>query len=178
MALDTVIGHRKLTGADATALTISSMNAKINWANAQAYESPGAPPNGSDYVRLRDASGRYLSAAQLRDVSFQGASTLAPTPVEWEESATPPDATTSVSCGDVGNGSGPAALYSGCGDNLDRSIVRSVEVPASGASLTFDALWNTEEGWDYGFVQVSADGGKTWTSLATAETTTRVRSRP
>ncbi len=45
-------------------------------------------------------------------------------------------------------------------------------MPAGGASLTFDALWDAEEGWDFGFVQVSDDGGKTWTSLPTADTTT------
>jgi hypothetical protein len=173
MALDSVMGQRKLTGGDSRALSIASMNAKINWDNPQAYESPGAPPNGSDYVRLRDANGQYLSAQQLRSVTFQGSSTLEPTPVEWEESANPPDATAAdTTCGNIPTGTGPAALYSGCGENLDRSIVRQVSVPAGGGALTFDALWDTEPGWDYGFVQVSADGGKTWTSLSTADTTT------
>jgi bacillopeptidase F (M6 metalloprotease family) len=32
-------------------------------------------------------------------------------------------------------------------------------------------MWDTEEGWDFGFVQVSTDGGKTWHSLATEDTT-------
>ena len=169
MALDSALGSKAGPGSP---FSIASMNAKINWDNPQAYESPGAPPNGSDYVRLRGADGRYLSADQLRSISFDGASTLEPTPVEWQEDATPPAATTAATtCGDVPTGSGPAALYSGCGENLDRSIVRQVAVPASGGSLTFDALWDTEEGWDFGFAQVSADGGKTWTSLATADTT-------
>jgi len=173
LALDSVVGHRRLKSASARALSIGSMNAKINWDTAQAYDTPGAPANGSDYVRLRGADGQYLSAAQLRSITFDGATSLAPDPVEWEESATPPDATTdTTTCGNVGTGAGPAALYSGCGENLDRSIVRQVAVPAGGGSLTFDALWDTEPGWDYGFVQVSDDGGKTWTSLATADTTT------
>jgi hypothetical protein len=172
MALDSVIGHRKLTGASRRALSIASMNAKINWDNPQAYDSPGAPPNGSDYVRLRGANGGYLKASQLRSVTFNGASSLEPTPVEWEVAATPPDATTdATTCGNVGDGSGPAALYAGCGSNFDRSLVRQVSVPAGGASLTFDALWDTEPGWDFGFVQVSDDGGATWTSLSTADTT-------
>jgi hypothetical protein len=170
MALDSALGGRTSPQA---ALSIASMNAKINWDNPQAYDSPGAPPNGSDYVRLRGAGGSYLSAQQLRRVVFDGAKSLEPTPVEWEVAATPPDGTTAATtCGDTGSGAGPAALYSGCGENLDRSIVRQVSVPGSGALLTFDALWDTEPGWDYGFVQVSDDGGKTWTSLATADTTT------
>jgi hypothetical protein len=170
MALDSAMGRR---GGHRSPFSIASMNAKINWDTPQAYDTPGAAPNGSDYVRLRDGSGHYLSARQLHSLRFDGASTLEPTPVEWETAATPPDATSdATTCGDTGSGAGPAALYSGCGANLDRSIVRQVDVPGGGASLTFDALWDTEPGWDYGFVQVSDDGGKTWTSLPTADTTT------
>ncbi|MGO4258461.1 choice-of-anchor J domain-containing protein [Marmoricola sp. RAF53] len=172
LALDSVSGKKGPHGAKPWALQIASMNAKINWDNPQDYDSPGAPPNGSDYVRLRKANGAYLSARDLNKVTFSGAKGLEPTPVEWTEEATPPDATTAATtCGDVGAGGGPAALYSGCGENLDRSLVRSVAVPATGASLTFDALWDTEEAWDFAAVQVSTDGGKTWKSLATADTT-------
>jgi hypothetical protein len=173
MALDS-FAQRKHTirGGVFKWLTIASMNAKINWENAQAYNTPGAPPNGSDYVRLRKANGAYLAAKDLRSLTFDGSPTLEPTPVEWTESATPPNGTTAdTTCDAVATGSGPAALYSGCGENLDRSIVRSVAVPAGGATLSFDALWDTEDAWDYGFAQVSADGGKTWTSLATEDTT-------
>lgn len=170
MALDSALGRR---GGHRSPFSIASMNAKINWDTPQAYDTPGAPPNGSDYVRLRDGAGHYLSARQLQSIRFDGSSTLEPTPVEWEQAATPPDATTdATTCGNIGDGSGPAALWSGCGENLDRSIVRQVTVPGGGGSLTFDALWDTEPGWDFGFVQVSDDGGKTWTSLSTADTTT------
>lgn len=173
MALDSAIGkNRPMWGGSSYWLSIKSMNAKINWDNAEAYDTPGAPPNGSDYVRLRKANGSYYQARDLRSVAFNGSSTLPPTPVEWTAEVNPPDATTaSTTCGDVPTGTGPAALYAGCGENLDRSIVRQVAVPSTGASLTFDALWDTEEGWDFGYVQVSTDGGKTWHSLATADTT-------
>ena len=178
MALDAQIGRysnktpKPVWGGSAKVLSIASMNAKINWDNAQDYDTPGAPPNGSDYVRLRKANGSYYKASELRSVSFDGATTLAPTPVEWTAEADPPNATTdSTTCGDVPAGTGPAALYAGCGENLDRSIVRPVTVPTSGASLTFDALWDTEEGWDFGYVQVSSDGGRTWKSLPTGDTT-------
>ena len=85
--------------------------------------------------------------------------------MEWASDSTPPDGTTTdMSCGNaIPDGSGPQALYSGCGSNLDRSLVRSVSVPAGGGQLSFDTLYDTEEGWDFGFVQVSTDGGKTWT---------------
>ena len=49
---------RKLTGGRAADFTAKSLSSSINWGNTQAYDSPGAPPNGSDYVRLREAAGR------------------------------------------------------------------------------------------------------------------------
>jgi hypothetical protein len=46
---------------------------------------------------------------------------------------------------------------------------------SSGATLAFDTYYDIEAYWDYGFVQVSADGGQTWTSLANGSTTTLVQ---
>jgi len=128
----------------------------INWVNPHAYAAPGAPPNGADFVRLRDASGRYLRAKDLRSLAFDGATSIPGRPVEWVVDPAPPN-------GD------PAALYSGAGNNLDRTLVRSLSVPAGGGSLAFQAQWNVEEdpsgGWDFTFVQVSTDGGATYTSI-------------
>ncbi|MDP9491297.1 MAG: immune inhibitor A [Actinomycetota bacterium] len=129
---------------------------KVNWDNAHAYASPGARPNGADYVRLRDASGRYLRARDLHSLAFDGATSIPGRPVEWSVDPSPP------------NG-GPPALYSGAGNHLDRTIVRSLSVPAGGGSLAFQAQWNVEEdpsgGWDFTFVQVSTDGGATYKSV-------------
>ena len=48
----------------------------------------------------------------------------------------------------------------GAADDIDRSIVRSVSVPANGdRTLTFDTRYGIETGWDFGFVQVSTDDG-------------------
>ena len=129
----------------------------VNWDNPHAYGAPGAPPNGADFVRLRDESGRYLAARDLRSLSFDGATSMPGRPVEWVVDPSPP------------NGGSPA-LYSGGGNNLDRAIVRPVSVPSGGGSLAFEAQWNAEEdptgGWDFGFVQVSTDGGTTYKSVA------------
>jgi hypothetical protein len=176
MALDHALDQpgSSLTGAPKSEYVSPELDAKINWNNPQAYDTPGAPPNGSDYVRFRLAQQGvkyWLSAAETQQVTFKGAKTLEPKPVEWQVAANPPDSTDGVGCGDVPAGTGPAALYSGCGDDLDRAVVRSVSVPANGATLTFDALWQTEQDWDFGFVQVSDDGGATWHSLATQDTT-------
>lgn len=173
MALDAVLDKgSSLTGGSKRKFSAKSLNGQIKWTNPQSYNSAGAPPNGSDYVQLRDAAGTYLKARQLKSLSFVGTKTLTPDPVEWKAVTDAPDATTaSTSCGSPTPGA-VAALWSGCGPNLDRSIVQQVSVPAAGGQLSFEALWDTEELWDYGMVQVSTDGGKTWKSLATEDTTT------
>jgi hypothetical protein len=133
------------------------LDAEIDWASPHAYATPGAPPNGADFVRLRDASGRYLSVRDLRSLTFDGAQEIPGRPVQWVVDPSPP------------NGGAPA-LYTGAGNNLDRAIVRRVTVASAAAALTFDAQWNVEEddtgGWDFTFVQVSTDGGATYRSIA------------
>src|SRR5262245_8030676 len=162
MATDGLIdgGARILGPYNENWYSSTKLNSFINWANPDAYDSPGAPTNGSDYVRLRNASGGFLSGRDINSFSFKGSTTLPAKPVQWTSQANPP-------LGHTGN----PALYSGFGDLRDEAIVREVTVP-SGSSLTFDALWNEELGWDFGFVQVSTDGGVTYTSIPCTDTTT------
>jgi len=133
-----------------------TLDAAINWDNPGAYAAPGAPPNGADFVRLRDGAGGSVSGRDLRSLSFDGATTIPGRPVEWVVDPSPP------------NG-GPPALYSGGGNDLDRTIVRPILVPAGAATLSFDAQWNVEEdpsgGWDFTFVQISTDGGASYQSI-------------
>jgi len=158
-ALDGVLDRgASLIGRNASQLRTPTLDATVNWDTPEAYAEPGAPPNGADFVRLRDRRGRYLSAPQLLQLQFDGAETLPPNPVEWTV--------------DTADGAPAPSLHSGSGDDLDRTIARKVTVPAGAPTLTFDAKWEIEEGWDFAFVQVSTDGGKTYTSLANASTTT------
>ena len=46
-----------------------------------------------------------------------------------------------------------------------------ISIPASGAKLTFNEWYDIEPYYDFAFVQASADGGATWTSLAGRYTT-------
>jgi hypothetical protein len=163
VALDGLIddGARILGPYREADFTTPTLDATINWATEHAYSTPGAPPNGSDYVRFRDASGNFLSGGQIQSLSFQGSTTLPPKPVAWTSVTNAP--------GREGN----PVLYSGAANNRDEAIVREVAVPGgSGATLTFLARWNEELGWDFGFVQVSTDGGSTYTSLTCTDTTT------
>jgi hypothetical protein len=157
LALDGVIdAGATLTGGDAADYQVDALNGMIDWEDSDAYDLPGAPPNGADYVRARDGEGNFLSAGDITEISFDGGSELEPVDVEWT-TATP-------------EGADGEVLYSGADDNLDRSIVREVTVPADNATLTFDHLHDMEYYWDYGFVQVSTDGGETYTSLANENT--------
>lgn len=149
----------------------ASLARKVNWETANAYGLPGAAPNGADYVRLRDSSGAYLRARDLSTLTFDGASAIPGRPVEWTVDAAPP-------------GGGAPALYTGAGNNLDRTVVRSLAVPTTGAELAFEAQWNVEEdatgGWDFTFVQVSTDAGASYRSIActSSRTTASPHARP
>lgn len=142
--------------------TTPTLDATINWNTIHAYDTPGAPSNGADYVRLRNASGSYLGGRQIDSLSFQGSSTLPFLPVRWTVDANPPFQ------------AGDPALFSGAADNRDEAIVRQVTVPTgAGATLAFNALWNEELGWDFGFAQISTNGGATYQSVACTDTTTQ-----
>jgi hypothetical protein len=140
-----------LVGGTAAEFRTPTLDASINWDNDQAYAGPGVPPNGSDYVRLRDASGQYFDVGEVDSVEFDGATQLPKLPIEWRVDRTPP----------VGANK---AVYSGKGDNLDRTIARRVRVGANG-DLVAELAWDTEEGYDYAYVQVSDDGGATYRTV-------------
>jgi len=161
MALDAALdgGDNLRHGVSESLYQIDALNASVNWDNPDSYSTPGAPPNGSDYVRVRNSSGRYLSANEIRSVSFSGAKFLEPKPVEWTVTTSAPDHGTD------------AALAAPDEDNADAAIVHSVAVPAGSPVLTFDTLYSTEPAFDSLFIQVSTDGGNTYKSLANADTT-------
>jgi hypothetical protein len=63
-------------------------------------------------------------------------------------------------------------LWGGRGTLLTNTATLSTPIAlGADAELTFWTNYAIEEGWDFGFVQVSTDGGSTWTSLANNYTT-------
>lgn len=58
------------------------------------------------------------------------------------------------------------ALYSGQGNALNRTASLRLDLTAAKApmKLAFDAWWEIEAGWDFAYVELSADG-QTWTRL-------------
>jgi hypothetical protein len=66
----------------------------------------------------------------------------------------------------------PDGWYSGTGVDLaNEFIVGTSYVDPLNPTLTIVTAYDFEDYWDFGFVQVSTDGGKTWTSLENAYTT-------
>ncbi|WGG45439.1 immune inhibitor A domain-containing protein [Rossellomorea sp. DA94] len=67
--------------------------------------------------------------------------------------------------------SGSYEYWGGQKDEIDTNMVTDVDLTGkSSAKLTFDAWYDIEEQWDFGFVQVSTDNGSTWTSLGNENT--------
>jgi immune inhibitor A len=67
--------------------------------------------------------------------------------------------------------SGDWLYYSGSGANLDNNMTRPITLGAGTNSLSFQARYQIETCWDYAYVQVSNDGGATWTNLNTSAST-------
>ncbi len=109
--------------------------------NPEAFDVPGAPPWGTDYIWLTG------EPKKLGLFTFNG-----------QDYSIFPSAWTSD--GEV--------LWSGSGDLIDNWAIFEA---TGGGTLTFDTYVDIEDYWDFGFVQVSTDGGQTWTSLANDYTT-------
>ncbi|MFI5933092.1 peptidase M6 immune inhibitor A [Actinoplanes sp. NPDC051494] len=136
--------------------TAASLRSTVNVANPNAFRTPGAAPNGADYVPLGPG-------AKLRTVKFRGDRTLPPQPLRWTVVTNDP------------NRAGNPVLFSGNGNSTDASAVTPVTVPAGSPALTFLAKYGAEEGYDYGYVVVSTDGGRTYTAIPGNKTVTGPR---
>ncbi len=72
MALDAALDRGAPFSGRRASYRTPTLRGEINWDTRLAYARPGAPPNGSDFVRLRDRRGRYLGAGALRSLTFRG----------------------------------------------------------------------------------------------------------
>jgi immune inhibitor A len=62
--------------------------------------------------------------------------------------------------------SGTWEWFGGKADQIDTTLRRTVDLSGkASAELSFWTWYEIEDYWDFGFVQVSTDGGTTWTSL-------------
>ena len=140
-------------GVPRSRVTSPSLRSAVNLDNPAANATPGAAPNGADYVRLVGANGAPLRGRDLRSLSFAGAGELPSAPLAWTVRTDDPDR------------AGNPVLFSGDGNNIDAAAVTEVAVPAGAPALTFLAKYGAEAGYDYGYVEVSTDGGATYTAI-------------
>jgi hypothetical protein len=154
--LDKIVGDRRgvMLGTQKSRVTSPSLTSTVNLANPHANDDPGAAPNGADYVPLQRADGQQLRGRDLRSLIFQGAAALPALPLAWTVVSDDPDSP------------GDPVLWSGNGNNINATAVTSVAVPADSPTLSFQAKYGAEFGYDYGYVVVSTDGGETYTPIA------------
>lgn len=58
--------------------------------------------------------------------------------------------------------------WSNAGDSISSTLTRAVDLSQlERATLSYQVWYSVEEDWDYGYVEVSVDGGKTWEILET-----------
>jgi immune inhibitor A len=70
-------------------------------------------------------------------------------------------------------GPGTHYFYSGTGDDRDATLTSpDVQVPNATPTLTARVSYDLEEDYDYGYFEVSTDGGTTWTHVNTSKSTT------
>jgi len=74
----------------------------------------------------------------------------------------------------VAPAAGSYMWWSGQQNDLDARLTLATRLDLTEATtvlLTFKTFYDIEEGWDFGFVQASTDGGSTWASLPGTTTT-------
>lgn len=109
---------------------------------------------GTNYEEI-DVSER----GPITDVTVSGTDF---TDTEWRTATDPVDGEGTV-------------LYSGSGNLLDRHAILATDLSeAEDTTLSFETYYDIEHAWDYGFVQVSTDGGETWQSVETEQTSTEL----
>jgi len=114
----------------------------------------------SIYLRLLDdpSESPAQEAAQRRDGLYRSALVILPPKIR------------NLRLSELPENSGAWALYSGQGNDLNRSARFQLKVPSTGpARLSFDAWWEIEAGWDFAYLELSADEGKTWTRLVSED---------
>ncbi len=127
-----------------------SIDVKVNYKSAQTFQKDGVPAWGVDYLKLDNTQ-------NIKDIIFNG--------ISFVENANPWKV--------VADTRNPAnnVLWGNNADKNDNKLVFWADLTSvPKATLKFDHFYNIEKGWDYGFVQVSEDGGKTWKSLANSNT--------
>lgn len=139
---DYVTTYTPTSGLTNAPLDVGRLRQNLNF---EGYDTPGAPPYGSDYIEI----GWSPDITPSTMLSFTGQTVIS---TSWR----------SIPAGDAGITPTGAVtgnvLYSGHSDLNDNFVIFETTVPTTGdQSLAFDTLYDIELSWDYGFVQVATD---------------------
>lgn len=149
-------GLYNIDSIDLRALPVDAAGTKrgktVDYEKAVTFEKEGVPAWGGDFKKLDFKD-------KVRSISFDGVDFL---PIEWKSVTDPKNPANSV-------------LWGNQADEADNTLIFEADLSGlSSATLKFDNYIDIEEQWDFGVVQVSTDGGQTWTSLGNEHTRTDV----
>jgi len=120
----------------------------VDFEKAKIFEKEGVPAWGGDFKVLDFQD-------KIRSITFNGVDFLS-TP--WKSVTDPKNPDNKV-------------LWGNTADEADNALIFEADLTNNTkATLKFDNFIDIEEQWDFGVVQVSTDGGKTWKSLANENT--------
>ncbi|WP_436519995.1 peptidase M6 immune inhibitor A [Actinoplanes sp. HUAS TT8] len=128
----------RILGVPRDRVVADGLRSTINLSNPAAYDRAGAAPNGADFVRL--------PRGVLKSVTFNGSRTLTPKALAWKLDS--------------------GMLFSGNASDTDETAARQVEVPADDPVLRFTTSYGMEKDFDFGYVTISDDGGRTYDVVA------------
>ncbi len=160
--------------------TLTAEGAVCAWEAIRYAARPGqlAPPGAPSLpVFPTDADGSY-------DVTWAAPTTADTEVVQYEvvEKSAPSTVTDDMESGGAFSGdwstsgsrsaSGSSSLYSGSGNELNRIVWADEDYLVQPADeLTFNAWYDIESNWDYAYVILSTDGGRSFVNLPGTNTT-------
>ncbi|RRJ32071.1 peptidase M6 [Halocatena pleomorpha] len=144
-----------------------------DFATAAVLDGRNQPPNDRydiDGVDLNVNTSRNVKTAGAWGTAYQTYDTAGKGPItDVNVSGTDYIGTQWNTTTDPVDGEGQV-LHSGSGNLLDRFAIVEANVSERDPTLSFETYYDIEQNWDYGFVQVSTDGGETWESLSNENT--------
>ena len=126
---------------------------------------------------LRWGFGPDGAANQTMSASFVSTSGILPR-AEYPQFNSWPSARWDKPGGPFAPHTGTQYVFSQIADVSYKRLTREIAVPAGGGDLTFWTSYDTEEDWDYMFVEARTPGGDNWTTLPDANGNTSQSTGP
>ncbi len=125
---------------------------QLGWLDQQGDGGPG--PFYDVYFPGESASGTLSRNVPATNEGSQAAFVLLPDNAVTEQIGEP--------------FAGENMYWSGSGDDLNNTMAKT---PVDGTAFSAQVDYDIEEGWDYAYLEASSDGGGTWATVETSEST-------